>query len=108
MQNADNVFQEVREILGVGASMAPQVAASITLQSFLDKGVETWVSALRGTDLQIPWSAEELRLYGSYSTLEEGQVGYRVDASGSRFQKWQDDWIVLGEISGDPIIGIAE
>ncbi|MBU9614225.1 hypothetical protein KTE96_21035 [Burkholderia multivorans] len=105
MQIADSVFREIRTILGAHASVVDQAAAPAASISFGEKEVATWISALQGADLTIPWSAEELHLYGSQATLEARQIGYRVDASGGRLSAWKDEWLVLGQISGDPIIG---
>ncbi|WP_157654499.1 hypothetical protein [Burkholderia ubonensis] len=78
MQTVDSVFREIRQILGIDAGTVHQttIAAASTLAS--NREVATWLSALGVSDLQIPWSAEELRLYGNKASLEEGQIGYRI------------------------------
>ncbi|QKM57667.1 hypothetical protein CG017_05746 (plasmid) [Burkholderia glumae] len=107
MQTVDSVFHEIRQILGVGVGVGAVNQTTTTAAPKLPSNdeVASWLSALRGGDLQIPWSAEELRLYGSEASLEGGQIGYRIDTAGKRLPNWPDDWVVLGEISGDPIIG---
>ncbi|WP_133295622.1 hypothetical protein [Burkholderia reimsis] len=107
MQTVDSVFQEIRQILGVDASAVRQTTTPVASMLSLNKEVATWLSALRGADLQIPWSAEGLHLYGNEASLEGGQIGYRIDTTGKRLPSWPDDWVVLGEISGDPIIGMV-
>lgn len=105
VQSADSVFREIRKILGVQASAVTQATAAVASISTPYKEIATWTSTLQGTNLRIPWSAEELHLYGGQATLESGQIGYRVDASGGRSSDWKEEWLVLGQISGDPIIG---
>jgi len=73
-----------------------------------NRALSEWLAALAGSDLVIPWVAEDLRLYGNAASLDAGQVGYRVDAAGSRLPGWQDDWLVLGQLSGDPLIARPE
>ncbi|WP_446904417.1 hypothetical protein [Burkholderia sp. YIM B11467] len=108
MKNVDSDFNKIRKILNVDATAVGHATSAVALTLPSNKDVATWLSALRGSDLHIPWSAEELHLYGSEATLEGGQIGYRVDQAGRRLPNWQDDWVVLGEISGDPIIGRVE
>ncbi|MBU9469215.1 hypothetical protein [Burkholderia multivorans] len=105
MQIADSIFREIRTILGARASVVDQAATPAASISSGDTEVATWILALQGADLTIPWSAEELHLYGSQATLEAGQIGYRVDALGGRLSSWKEEWLVLGQVSGDPIIG---
>ncbi|POM19902.1 Uncharacterised protein [Burkholderia cepacia] len=66
--------------------------------------IAAWFSALDDVDLSIPWTADDLLLYGNQASLARGQAGYRVDASGRRLSGWHDDWIVLGQMGGDPVI----
>ncbi|MBR8060214.1 hypothetical protein [Burkholderia dolosa] len=105
MKGENGAFLRVREIIGAHGDVAHQVTAPTASTLFESKEIATWMSALQGADLRIPWSAEELHLYGSQMTLESGQIGYRVDASGKVLPDWKDEWLVLGQISGDPIIG---
>jgi len=105
MRNASDIFNEIRQILGTDVSPMRQVATLATSKLLPVSEVANWLSALQGSDLQIPWSAEELRLYGSETSLENGQVGYSIDTAGRHLLNWSNNWIVIGEISGDPIIG---
>ncbi|KVS59519.1 hypothetical protein WK41_35210 [Burkholderia cepacia] len=66
--------------------------------------IAAWFNALDDVDLSIPWIADDLLLYGNQASLAIGQTGYRVDASGRRLSGWHDDWIVLGQMGGDPVI----
>jgi len=105
MRHINDVFNEIRQILGTDVSPAHQIVAPTTSKLLLVDEVKSWLSALHGSDLQIPWSAEALSLYGSETSLGNGQIGYRTDMAGRPLPNWSDDWIVIGEISGDPIIG---
>ncbi|WP_322088039.1 hypothetical protein [Burkholderia sp. BCC1999] len=105
MQPVDSIFSEIRQILGVDEDSAQQTTTSEILTLPWNNETATWLSALRANDLHIPWSAEELRLFGNKASLENGQIGYRIDSTGRRLPNWPDDWVALGEISGDPIIG---
>jgi hypothetical protein len=105
MQTVDSVFHEIRQILGVAVGAERQATMTGVSKPPSNTEVASWLSALRGSDLEIPWSAEELYLYGTEASFEGGQIGYRIDVSGKRLPNWPDEWVVLGEISGDPIIG---
>lgn len=54
---------------------------------------------------EIPWSAEILRLY-SVADLYSAQSGYRYAAGrpNSAQPDWEPAWVVIGDISADPII----
>ncbi|MBN3723657.1 hypothetical protein [Burkholderia sp. Ac-20379] len=69
--------------------------------------IGAWRAALGATDLAIPWTAEDLYLYGTGSGFDDVQTGYRVDRSGARFPGWPEDWFVIGTLFGDAVIGQA-
>ncbi|KVF11846.1 hypothetical protein WJ06_33490 [Burkholderia cepacia] len=97
---------EIRDTVGVHASIgapAPDHATPTSSLSVSDE-IAAWFSALDDVDLSIPWTADDLLLYGNQASLALGQTGYRVDASGRRLSGWHDDWIVLGQMGGDPVI----
>ncbi|WP_414441474.1 hypothetical protein [Burkholderia sp. 22PA0106] len=101
MQNLHDIFQEIRSILDVDMHSQPDAVASVEPNSEIGR----WRSALGGTDLAIPWTAEDLYLYGAGAGFDDVQTGYRVDRSGARFPGWPDDWFVIGTLFGDAIIG---
>ncbi|WP_174939768.1 hypothetical protein [Burkholderia lata] len=68
----------------------------------------SWFHALDDADLSIPWTADNVVLYGNSASLAIGQTGYRVDASGRRLSGWHDDWVVLGQMGGDPVIVVPD
>lgn len=108
MQTVDSIFRGIHRILGIDVGTVHQTTIAVASTLASNREVATWLSALRGSDLQIPWSAEELRLYGNKASLEEGQIGSRIDKAGKCLPSWPHNWVVLGEISGDPIIGRVE
>jgi hypothetical protein len=108
MRNAHDVFNEIRQILGTDVVSVHQTATPTASAPFSDHEMADWLSALQGNDLLIPWTAEARRLYGNVTSLEKGQIGYSTDTAGKPLPDWPDDWIVLGEISSDPIIGRIE
>lgn len=63
-----------------------------------------WIASLQGADLSIPWSAEDLTLYGTPQSITQVQTGYGVDAQGKSLPGWHPSWFVIGQLSGDPII----
>ncbi|NHB07380.1 hypothetical protein GWK53_12750 [Burkholderia cepacia] len=96
----------IRDTVGVHASIgapAPDHATHTSAPS-VSAQIAAWFSALDDVDLSIPWTADDLLLYGNQASLALGQTGYRVDASGRRLSGWHDDWIVLGQMGGDPVI----
>lgn len=108
MHNRDlkQFLVEIRDTVGVHASIgapAPDHAMHASSPSVSDE-IAAWFSALDDVDLSIPWTADDLQLYGNQASLARGQTGYRVDASGRRLSGWHDDWIVLGQMGGDPVI----
>lgn len=97
---------EIRDMAGAHASIgtiAPDRAAPAEYAS-VDAEIAEWFNALDGVDLSIPWTADDLLLYGNAASLATGQTGYRVDASGRRLLGWHDDWVALGQMGGDPVI----
>ncbi|TKC89207.1 hypothetical protein FAZ69_09565 [Trinickia terrae] len=105
MRDVDSIFDEIRQMLGVCSSSTGSVIATVAAGLPANQEISKWLAALKGCDLLIPWSAEELRLHGSKESLNDGQIGYRLDRAGRRLPDWPDEWLVLGAISGDPIIG---
>lgn len=62
----------------------------------------TWFNRLP-LPLEIPWYGEGMLLRSS-PDLENAQFGYRVTAAGKRDTTWSDSWLVIGDVSGDPVI----
>ncbi|OJA51657.1 hypothetical protein BGV68_22235 [Burkholderia ubonensis] len=107
-QDLNRTVGEIRSLLSGGAAAALPGVTGATVAPALceDDVIIAWLAALGGADLVIPWSADDLVLYGNDASLAAGQVGYRVDGAGRRFGGWQDDWIVLGQIGSDPVVGV--
>ncbi|OXJ40375.1 hypothetical protein CFB82_02395 [Burkholderia sp. HI2714] len=97
---------EIRDTVDAHASIGARAPDNATHARSLSVSSETaaWFNALDNVDLSIPWTADDLLLYGNQASLTIGQTGYRVDASGRRLSGWHDDWIVLGQMGGDPVI----
>lgn len=66
--------------------------------------LQAWLSALKGSDLTIPWSAEDLRLYGDPRSIAQAQTGYAADIDGRPLAGWPSSWFVIGQLGGDAII----
>ncbi|VWB80738.1 hypothetical protein BLA13014_03712 [Burkholderia aenigmatica] len=95
---------DTRASIGARAPDHPAHARSVSVSA----EIAAWFNALDNVDLSIPWTADNLLLYGNPASLAIGQTGYRVDASGRRLSGWHDDWIVLGQMGGDPVIVVPE
>ncbi|MBN3839914.1 hypothetical protein [Burkholderia sp. Ac-20349] len=95
---------DTRASIGARAPAHPAHARSVSVSA----DIAAWFNALDNVDLSIPWTADNLELYGNPASLVIGQTGYRVDASGRRLSGWHDDWIVLGQMGGDPVIVVPE
>ncbi|WP_157638788.1 hypothetical protein [Burkholderia ubonensis] len=86
-QDLNRTVGEIRSLLSGGAAAALPGVTGATVAPALceDDVIIAWLAALGGADLVIPWSADDLVLYGNDASLAAGQVGYRVDAAGRRF-----------------------
>jgi hypothetical protein len=108
MHNRDlkQFIAAIRDVADTRASIDARTPDHATHTGSLSINTEmaTWFNALDNVDLSIPWTADDLVLYGNSASLATGQTGYRVDASGHRLSGWHDDWIVLGQMGGDPVI----
>lgn len=63
-----------------------------------DSKLFTWYSiACPKNDVFIPWTGNSIRLYDPQD-ITKNQVGYYEP------QTWNGDWLVIGDIGGDPII----
>ncbi|WP_423378191.1 hypothetical protein [Burkholderia sp. LMG 32019] len=96
----------IRDMVDAHASIGAPAPDRATHTGSLSVSAEiaAWFNALDDVDLSIPWIADDLLLYGNHASLAIGQTGYRVDASGRRLSGWHGDWIVLGQMGGDPVI----
>ncbi|WP_423393639.1 hypothetical protein [Burkholderia sp. LMG 21824] len=72
----------------------------------INGGLWEWIVSLNGGDLSVPWSAEDLKLYGTPQSIAQVQIGYSVDAQGKPLPDWHASWFVVGQLSGDPIIAM--
>ncbi|MEK6347267.1 MAG: hypothetical protein V4764_07290 [Burkholderia sp.] len=94
-------------MLDEAAPSASDAAASSAAAPGPNAEIGAWRAALGATALAIPWTAEDLYLYGTGHDFDDVQAGYRVDRSGARFPGWPDDWFVIGTLFGDAVIGQA-
>ncbi|NTY35593.1 hypothetical protein [Burkholderia diffusa] len=101
---------KIRATVDTHASIGARAPDNATHARSLSVSSETaaWFNALDNVDLSIPWAADDLLLYGNQASLTIGQTGYRVDVSGRRLSGWNDDWIVLGQMGGDPVIVVPD
>ncbi|WP_175873793.1 hypothetical protein [Burkholderia sp. BCC0397] len=105
-QDLKQFIVEIRDMAGPNADIGAMVSGrAVSAEDIpVDAAITTWFNALDGVDLSIPWTVDDLLLYGNAASLAAGQTGYRVDASGRRVVGWHEDWTVLGQLGGDPVI----
>lgn len=99
------IFSDLRSMPDVAEQSLPEPSAAALAWMPYHPDLTLWRKALRNADLSIPWVAEDIHLYSHPASLQALQIGYAVDADGKPLAGWQDDWIVLGQAQGDPIIG---
>jgi hypothetical protein len=80
---------------------ADDVRASLGENARNDELVE-WLAQVGEATLDIPWSAELLRIYPAHE-IEERQKGYASSKPGKPNQ-WNPNWIVFGDVISDPLI----
>lgn len=68
-----------------------------------DLVVEFYEAELLSTEFRVPWVSGEL-LVGGLTQLIGLQEGYRWGAERIRLPGWQDNWIVVASMDGDPFI----
>lgn len=70
----------------------------------LDDNLVNWFANYDPINFNIPWIVDRLELT-KFSDLMEVQEGYRWDINtGKVDSNWDDNWLVIGQDSGDPII----
>lgn len=64
--------------------------------------LKAWL-ALSTLPATLPWYGEGLFLAAAAS-VAQAQVGYGVLANGKKSKDWPDNWVVIGDVSADPIV----
>jgi len=99
------LFAELREMPEVAEQTLPAPSADVLAWMPYHPDITLWRKVLRNADMSIPWVADDIQLFGHPASLRANQAGYAVDKAGQPLAGWQDDWLVLGHVLNDPIIG---
>jgi hypothetical protein len=85
--------------------VSPEELASTAQQISLSTDLLKWYEISAPMEVEIPWTAETLKLYSPLSLVDH-QEGYRWEV-GNRDRiadGWSDGWVVIGDCISDPII----
>lgn len=102
-----DVIETLDQIRGIAGK--PIQATQSSLENFPETvrtngGLGEWIASMKGVDLCVPWSAEDLTLCRTPQSIAQVQTGYSVDAQGKLLPGWHPSWFVIGHLSGDPIV----
>jgi hypothetical protein len=108
LESAARELMDSIQRAGLPASFRPvrnEELASTVNQIPLSTDLLKWYEIGAPMDVEIPWSAETLKLCSPLS-LVELQEGYRwnVGDRGRIADGWSDSWVVIGDCISDPII----
>ncbi len=75
-------------------------------------GLAAYCSLVANSHFSIPWTVESLELFAE-GEMDGGQLGYRWfcesdGQAGEALSNWPENWIVLGQFGGDPVIFDSE
>lgn len=95
------MFERPGLLLGVtGTATDPR---SIVLPGhFQNQSLVSWLARVGREDIHVDWSAEFLTIFG-YRSVVGNQKGYG-DQNLSGKSSWNSNWVVVGNIHGDPVI----
>ncbi|KAA0079616.1 hypothetical protein CIW54_24130 [Paraburkholderia sp. T12-10] len=108
MSDVTETLDQIRVVLGQPAQARQASREDLPPIVRTNDGLWEWIASLNGADLPVPWTAEELVLYGTPQSIAQVQTGYSVDAHGKSLPGWQPEWFVIGQLSGDPVIAKAD
>ncbi|MDC1142162.1 hypothetical protein OAU50_03655 [Planctomycetota bacterium] len=94
--------------IGIEGRFKPEFSSmsnALVCGCLLSNVVVSFCSSIDPLGLYLPGPVEELGLY-SFANLVDSQVGYRhgVGTPDIVDEDWNPNWIVIGDISADPII----
>ncbi|MDH5859276.1 hypothetical protein [Lampropedia aestuarii] len=96
------MLEKIKEIL----SIKQETISQDTARSLIDiidapEPLIQWLSQVGSNTIEIPWTAELLRIY-SAKDFQEKQKTYFIE--NQKNKNWNKDWIVIGDIISNPII----
>lgn len=84
------------------ANLTKSDVANLEIEDLLTNELTDWFCDVGETTLEIPWSAELLRIYCA-GEIRARQKGYFAQR-GKQNNQWNPEWLVIGDAISDPII----